>query len=134
MHWPTCTGTSLGSPEWNFSHFRLLHQNYWDNFNNTWHKLSCGEEDSSFFTWSLEGPHPFPRGDNNKIAKMHWLSFKIFSSRTTEPVSIHLHMQRFSAIVSLHNPLTKVATKSWASIWLVPQSLYGTNYWRSFIA
>ena len=29
----------------------------------------------------------------------------------------HLHTSRYSNIVSLHNPLTKVATKSWASIW-----------------
>ena len=26
-----------------------------------------------------EGPHPFPRGDNNDIAKIHWRNFEIFS-------------------------------------------------------
>ena len=28
----------------------------------------------------------------------------------------HLHKSRYCDIVPLHNPLTKVATKSWASI------------------
>ena len=32
---------------------------------------------------SNEGPHPFTRGDNYKIAKLHWQNFKIFFSRTT---------------------------------------------------
>ena len=31
----------------NFSHFHLLLQNHWANFNQTWHKVSLGEEDSS---------------------------------------------------------------------------------------
>jgi hypothetical protein len=30
-------------------HFRLLLQNHWTNLNQTWHKLSLGEEDSSLF-------------------------------------------------------------------------------------
>ena len=33
----------------NFSHFHLLLQNYWANFNQTWHKASLGEGDSSLF-------------------------------------------------------------------------------------
>ena len=33
----------------NFSHFHLLLQNHWDNFNQTWHKASLGEGDSSLF-------------------------------------------------------------------------------------
>ena len=33
----------------NFSHFHLLLQNHWANFNQTWHKASWGEGDSSLF-------------------------------------------------------------------------------------
>ena len=33
----------------NFSHFHLLLQNHWANFNQTWHKASLGEGDSSLF-------------------------------------------------------------------------------------
>ena len=47
----------------NFSHFHLLLQNHWANFNQTWHKASLGEGDSK------EGSRPFQRGDNNEIAK-----------------------------------------------------------------
>ena len=33
----------------NFSHFHLLLQNHWANFNQTWHKASLGEGDASLF-------------------------------------------------------------------------------------
>ena len=33
----------------NFSYFRLLLQNHWANFNQTWHKASLGEGESSLF-------------------------------------------------------------------------------------
>ena len=36
----------------NFSHFHLLLQNHWTNFNQTWHKAFLGEGDSSLFKWS----------------------------------------------------------------------------------
>ena len=39
---------------------------------------------------SNEEPHPFPRGDNYEIAKMHWWNLKIFFSKTTEPISINV--------------------------------------------
>ena len=52
----------------NFSHFHLLLQNQWANFNQTWHKASSGKGDSSLFKW----PRPFPGGDNCKIAKIYW--------------------------------------------------------------
>ena len=39
---------------------------------------------------SNEGPNPFPRGDNYEKVKIHWRNFKIFFSRTTEPISIKL--------------------------------------------
>ena len=35
----------------NFSNFHLLLQNYWANFNQTWHKASLGEGNSSLFKW-----------------------------------------------------------------------------------
>ena len=61
----------------NFSHFHLLLQNHWANFNQTWHDASLGEGDSRLFKWR---PRPFPRGDYYKIVKIHWGNFKIFFS------------------------------------------------------
>ena len=46
----------------------------------------------------------------------------------------HLHKSRCCDNVPLLNLLTKVATKSWASIWLIPQASYGTNCRQSLIA
>ena len=43
----------------NFSHFHLLLQNHWANFNQTWHKVSLGKGDSSLFKWRAT---PFPKG------------------------------------------------------------------------
>ena len=43
----------------NFSHFHLLLQNHWANFNQTWHKASLGEGNSSLF--KLRAP-PFSKG------------------------------------------------------------------------
>ena len=42
----------------NFSYFRLL-KNHWANFNQTWHKASFGEGDSSLFKWRAL---PFSKG------------------------------------------------------------------------
>ena len=36
---------------------------------------------------SNEGPHPFPRGDNNEIVKIHWRNLKIFFFRSKESIS-----------------------------------------------
>ena len=33
-----------------------------------------------------EGLHPFPRGDNHEIGKIHWQILKIFFSRTSGPI------------------------------------------------
>ena len=43
----------------NLSHFHLLLQNHWANFNQTWHKVSFGEGDSSLFKWRATR---FPKG------------------------------------------------------------------------
>ena len=43
----------------NFSHFHLLLQNHWANFNQTCHKASLGEGDSSLFKWRAP---PFSKG------------------------------------------------------------------------
>ena len=72
----------------NFSHFHLLLQNHWANFNQTWHKY--------LYLWmgfkfaKLKRPHLFPRGYNNEIAKIHWWNLKIFFTRTTGPISTKL--------------------------------------------
>ena len=39
---------------------------------------------------SNKGPCPFPRGDNDEIAKIHWRNLKILFSRTTGPISTKL--------------------------------------------
>ena len=41
----------------NFSHFQLLLQKHWANFNQTWHKISPGEGDSSLFKWRATSFH-----------------------------------------------------------------------------
>ena len=63
----------------NFSHFDLL-QNYWANFNQTWHKSSLGDGYSGLFKWKAG---TFPRGDNYEIAKTHW---RILKSSSQEPI------------------------------------------------
>ena len=71
----------------NFSHFHLLLQNHWANFNQTWHKASLSEGDLILFKWRAR---PFPRGANYEIVKIHWRNLKIFFSRTTESTSTKL--------------------------------------------
>ena len=39
-----------------------------------------------FQVCSNERPHPFPKGENNEKAKMHWQNFKIFSPRKNSTV------------------------------------------------
>ena len=51
----------------------------------------------------------------------------------TKQGALHLHKSWYCVIVSLHNPFTRIATKSWASIWWVSEASYGTNYRRSLI-
>ena len=43
----------------NFSHFHLLLQNHWANFNQTWRKASLGKGDWSLFKWRAP---PFSKG------------------------------------------------------------------------
>ena len=54
-------------PSVNCSHFHLLLQNPWANFNQTWHKVSLGE---GIQVYSNERPCPSKRGDNWEIIKM----------------------------------------------------------------
>ena len=69
----------------NFSHFHLLLQDHWANFNQTWHKVSPGEGDSSMFKWRAK------QGECNwEIIKINWQLLKIFFSRTTGPFSTKL--------------------------------------------
>ena len=67
----------------NFSHFHLLLQNHWANFNQTWHKASLEEGDSYLF--KKRGP-PFYKGrqlknSENTLARLknllqnHWANF-----------------------------------------------------------
>ena len=71
----------------NFSHFHPLFQTHWANFNETWHKAFWVKGIKVYLN---EGPRPFPRGDNYKIAKIHWRNLKIFS-RTIGPISTTKH-------------------------------------------
>ena len=61
-------------PSLNFSHVRLLFQDHGANFNQTWQKAFIGEGDSRLLN---EGQHPFLRGDNYEIAKLHWQNLKV---------------------------------------------------------
>ena len=67
----------------NFSHFFLLLQNHWANFNQIWRRASLGNWDSKLFK-------SFSMGNDNKIAKTHWQNLTIYSSRTTRPISTKL--------------------------------------------
>ena len=92
----------------NCSHFLLLLQNHWANFNQTWHKESLSEGDSSLIKWratgpistkfgtkhswvrgmvacSKEGPRPFIRGDSYEIPKMHWWNYSPESQGRLQP-------------------------------------------------
>ena len=76
-HWCCCK----------LSHFYLLLQNHWVNFNQTWHKAPLGEGDSSLFKWRAL---PFSKGrwlGNNKNTLT---KFKKIFSRTTIPISSKL--------------------------------------------
>ena len=71
----------------NFSYFHLLLQSHKGNFNQTWHKASLKKRKKKIQVCSNEGPHLFPRGDNNEIANVLWWNTKeIFLSRTTLPI------------------------------------------------
>ena len=52
-------------PSVKFPYFGLLLKNLWANFNQTWHKASLGEGDTSFF--QMKGPAFFQREINAKI-------------------------------------------------------------------
>ena len=65
----------------------ILLQNHWANFNQTWHKASLSNGDSSLFKWRTL---PFSREDNYKIVKIHWRNLKLFFSRRTGPISTKL--------------------------------------------
>ena len=55
----------------NFSHFLLLLQNFWVNFNQTWHKVLIGKRGSIF---ANEGLHPFFQGEKNVKYKITFFS------------------------------------------------------------
>jgi hypothetical protein len=46
-----CPSSVRRPPDCKLLHFRLLLQNHWANFNQTWHKSSLGEVDSKLFKW-----------------------------------------------------------------------------------
>ena len=65
----------------NFSHFHLLLQNHWANFNQTWHKASLGEEDSNLFKrWAP------PSSKARKLGKSKNILTKFNKSSSQEPL------------------------------------------------
>ena len=59
----------------------LLLKNHWTNLNQTWHKVSLCEEDSSLFKWRAQ---PFSKG---KQWRNSWITLtKFFYLRTTWPI------------------------------------------------
>ena len=61
-------------PSVNFSHFHLLLQNHWANFNQTWHKASLDEGDVQMKSHVFQG-----KIITKYIAKMHYQRIRIFS-------------------------------------------------------
>ena len=57
-------------------YINLFLQNLRANLNQTWHKACLSDGDSRF---TNEGPHLFPRGNNNEIVKVQWRNLIIFS-------------------------------------------------------
>ena len=75
-------------PSVNFPHFRLILQNHWFNFNQTWHKTSLGNWNSSLFKW--KATFVLHMGTQKwKSEHIIWRHLKIFY-RTTELISIKL--------------------------------------------
>ena len=70
----------------NLSHFHLL-QNHSANFHQTLHKASLDKGDSSLFKWRAL---PFSKGRWLWKSENTLRNFKIFFSRTTEPISTKL--------------------------------------------
>ena len=82
-----------------------LLQNHWANFNKTWHNASL-DEGPGIQDFSNEGLRPFPRGDNNEIAKntsCRRRIWKIFYSRTTVPISTKQLKDLFKGEIWLRN-------------------------------
>ena len=71
----------------NFSHFLLLFKNHYANFNQTWHKGSLVEGDSSLFKWRTM---LFQGEIMKKILKIDLRNLKIPFSRTSRPISTKL--------------------------------------------
>jgi hypothetical protein len=69
-------------------HFRLLLQNLWANFKQTWHKSSFG---ARIQVYSNKGKRFPSRGDNSNRGKYTEFFFKIFFSRTSRLNSIKLN-------------------------------------------
>ena len=59
----------------NFLHFHLLFQNHWANFNQTWHKASLGEGDSSLLKWRAPHPCDIQVWSNENLN--HWIVIKL---------------------------------------------------------
>ena len=57
-----------------FSHFQLLLQNHWANFN-TWHKASLGDWNSSLFKWRPSPSQNTLSIFKNLLLQNHWANF-----------------------------------------------------------
>ena len=66
---------------------KTLLQNFWVNFNQTWHKHSWVK---SIQVCANEGSCLIPRGDNDEIAKIHCRNLRNLFSRTSGPISTKL--------------------------------------------
>ena len=67
-------------------HLHLLLQKHMTKFNQNLHKASLNSWWKGIKVYSKDGRNRFPRGDNNKLKKIHWKTLKVFS-RTTGPIS-----------------------------------------------
>ena len=59
------------------THLHLLLQKHMTKFNQNLHKASLNPLWKGITVYSKDGRNRFPRGDNNKLKKIHWKTFKM---------------------------------------------------------
>jgi hypothetical protein len=77
---PLQRGDNHKNVKMGWGHIKILLQNHWANFNQTWHKSSLV---GGIQVCSNEGDSPSQRGDNSKRVKIHR---KVLNSSSPVPV------------------------------------------------
>ena len=82
----------------------------------------------------MKGPRPFPRGDKKEIAKIHWWNFKIFFSRTIEPISTQLGTKHpLVKGIQVFTNKDHSVLKKWENVFVsLHQYFCKCDYWNCF--